>query len=152
MQRLFGFHSVWVTNHANNSVQRIDAKTNKVLATIPVGKQPRFISTGDNGVWTLNQGDGTVSRIDPSSNALTATINVQAPGGGGDIAAGPDKVWVISTNSKRWLQTINSSSNTVDNIYLEINDGKPKEKVQMALCGFPTAMFGLVISTHRKSG
>jgi len=63
----FGFHSVWVTNTRDNSVQRIDCKTDSVISVLPVGSGPRFLAIGEKAVWTLNQGDGTVTRIDPTS-------------------------------------------------------------------------------------
>ncbi len=123
----FGYNAIWVTNTGSNSVQRIDIKTNTVVATIPVGKSPRFLSVGEQGVWTLNQGDGTVSRIDPVLNKTIATIDVNAPGPGGDIVAGGGKVWVVSTNAQKWLQTINPANNTITNIYLQVADnGKVK--------------------------
>jgi len=129
----FGYSSVWITNGKDNSVQRIDTKTDTVTATISVGKKPRFLSAGENGVWTLNQGDGTVSRIDPSSNKTIATIDVKAPGGGGDIVAGLGKVWVVSTNKERWLQSINPANNLVDKIYLQMDENKKKLKVDGAI-------------------
>jgi len=123
----FGFGSVWVSNYADGSVQRIDVKTNTVTATVTVGNKPRFLSTGAGGVWALNQGDGTVTRINPATNKVAATIDVQAPGGGGDITAGDSKVWVVSTNKQRPLQTINPVDNTVSNVYLQTKDaGKVK--------------------------
>ena len=115
----FGYNAVWITNYRNNSVQKIDPKTNSVIATIPVGSKPRFLTAGEQGVWTLNQGDGTVSRINPASNKLNATINVKAVGGGGDICAGGGKVWIVSTNTERPVQTINPLSNTIETIYSE---------------------------------
>jgi virginiamycin B lyase len=95
-----GFGSIWVTNTGDvskkeqGSVQRIDPKTNTVIATIPVGIQPRFLAVGEGGVWALNQVDGSVSRIDPASNKVVATIECNAPGTGGDIAAGEGFIWV----------------------------------------------------------
>ncbi|MBC7381885.1 MAG: hypothetical protein H7296_02700 [Bacteroidia bacterium] len=121
----FGHHSIWVTNYQNNSVQRINPKTNKVVATIAAGSKPRFITATNKGVWTLNQGDGTVSEIDPKLNKLVATIDVKAIGSGGDIAAGLDKVYVVSTNPLRPVQTIDVRTNLIETIYLQKTaDGK----------------------------
>lgn len=129
----FGYNAVWITNTDSNSVQRIDVKTNSVVSTIAVGKRPRFISIGANGVWTLNQGDGTVTRIDPSSNKMVASIDADAKGGGGDIAAGAGKVWVVSTNTKRPLQTINTKINQVENIYMQTGPNKKDMRVDGAV-------------------
>jgi len=128
----FGYGFVWVTNYTDNSIQKIDPKTNTVTATIPVGLKPRFLSVGEHGVWTLNQGDGTVTRIEPGTNNVVATIDVAAKGGGGDITAGGGRVWIVSTNINRPLQTINPATNVIDNIYLQTADKGKKIKVDGA--------------------
>ena len=121
----FGHHAIWITNYLKNSVQKISTKTNVVIATIPVGLKPRFIAATNNNVWTLNQGDGTVSKIDPVANKVVASIDVKAVGGGGDIAADLNKVWVVSTNPQVPLQTINVKSNAIEAIYQQsIEKGK----------------------------
>ncbi len=129
----FGYHSIWITNTGENSVQRIDIKTDSVISTIPVGKKPRFLAVGEQGVWTLNQGDGTVTRIDPLSAKVVATIDVKAPGGGGDITAGAGKIWIVSTNTERPLQTINPANNTVEKIYMKNAGNGTKIKVDGAV-------------------
>jgi virginiamycin B lyase len=113
----FGYDAVWITNtgdvkNTRGSVQRINAETNEVAATIPVGIEPRFLAVGENGIWTLNQADGTVSRIDPTTNKLIATIDTKVIGPGGDIAAGAGKVWVRG-NKTAFLVTIDPKTNAV---------------------------------------
>ncbi len=129
---VFGHNSLWVTNYLNNSVQRIDPKTNSVTATILVGTKPRFITAGKEGVWTLNQGDGTVSRIDPLTNKVVATTNVKAVGSGGDITADDDKIWIVSTNTERPVQTINIKTNSVETIYSQTSQAGRVFKVDGA--------------------
>lgn len=121
----YGYRAVWVTSTGESTVQRIDAEQNTLVATIPVGRNPRFISVGDQGVWTLNQGDGTVTKIDPETNQVTATIDVNAKGPGGDISEGGGKVWIVSTNIARPVQTINTATNRVETIYDQVGEGKP---------------------------
>lgn len=131
----FGFHSVWVTNTDDNSVQRIDCRTDAVISVIPTGSKPRFLAIGENAVWTLNQGDGTVTRIDPTSGKETISIDVAAKGPGGDIAAGGGKVWIVSTNSERPVQTIDPLTNKVDMICSEPTgekDGKVDGAVRVS--------------------
>jgi YVTN family beta-propeller protein len=121
-----GFGAVWVTNtgkapesrsqgHPGNeshgSVQRIDPQTNRVVATIAVRSQPRFLAVGEGAVWVLNQTDGSVSRIDPNTNRVVATIEVGVPGPGGDIAAGEGAVWIRAT--KILLSVIDPKTNQV---------------------------------------
>jgi virginiamycin B lyase len=121
----FGYGAVWVTSSGESTVQKVDVKTNTVVATIPVGKNPRFLSVGERGVWTLNQGDGTVTRIDAATNKVIATIAANAKGPGGDIAEDGSKVWIVSTNKNRPVQTIDAASNKIETIYSQANgDGK----------------------------
>ena len=93
------------------SVQRVDPRSNRLVATIPVGPVPRFLVTGAGGVWVLNQGDGTVSRIDPATNRVVATIAADVAGPGGDIAVGANRVWVRAT--RVLLSAIDPATNRV---------------------------------------
>lgn len=85
--------AVWVTGGRANVLTAVDASTGNILASIPVGPKPRFLTAGEGSIWTLNQGDGTVTRVDPQSKRVTATINVGIPGPGGDIAWGEGFIW-----------------------------------------------------------
>ena len=59
-----------------DSVQRIDPATNKLLATIGVGRDPGGVATGEGGVWVTSKLEGTVSRIDPKTGEVTKTVPV----------------------------------------------------------------------------
>lgn len=87
---------VWITGFDKNVVTVVDASSGKVLASIPVGSKPRFLTSGGGSVWTLNQGDGSVTRIDTNSRKVTATIPVGIPGPGGDLGYGADSVWATT--------------------------------------------------------
>jgi virginiamycin B lyase len=152
-----GFGAIWISNYRNNSVQSISLVTDTVSATIAVGKHPRFITAGENGVWTLNQGDGTVSRIDPLSKKMVAGIDVAAKGGGGDIAAGAGKIWVVSTNPQRPVQLIDPRTNSVQKIYRQAVNGRPAEKVDGAVragrrCTWVTGYHSSTVWQFRNRG
>jgi YVTN family beta-propeller protein len=69
--------AVWVSNSDDNTVSRIDPSTRKVVATIPVGKDPDNAAiAGDGTVFVPNVAGGTVSRIDPATNQVIDTIAV----------------------------------------------------------------------------
>ena len=51
-----------------NSVGVIDPASNKLVAEVPVGREPQAITTGEGGVWVANVEDETVSRIDPDEH------------------------------------------------------------------------------------
>ncbi len=84
---------VWVTSAKGAELTAVDAKSGAILATIPTGPQPRFLTAGGASVWTLNQGDGTVTQIDIRTRRATGTIALETPGPGGDIAFGARMLW-----------------------------------------------------------
>ena len=89
--------AVWVTNHDEDTVTRIDASTGQVIGKpIRVGRSPLGIAVGEGGVWVANNLDGTVTRIDASTGQVIGNpIRVgKQPWG---IALGPTIVWVTNT-------------------------------------------------------
>jgi DNA-binding SARP family transcriptional activator/DNA-binding beta-propeller fold protein YncE len=56
-----GSHRVVV---AANSIVRIDARTNRIVEDIPVGRDPSGIVTAGDAVWVSNERDRTLSRVD----------------------------------------------------------------------------------------
>jgi YVTN family beta-propeller protein len=74
-----------------NSVAAIDAKTNRVVADVPVGLRPSGVVVGEGSVWVANEDASTVSRIDPKTHKVS-TIQIGAPAT--DIALGSGAVWV----------------------------------------------------------
>jgi YVTN family beta-propeller protein len=66
-----GQGGVWVTNIAENTVMRIDPRTDRVVGNpIAVGKGPGGIAVGEGSVWVANNAEDTVMRIDPSSGEV----------------------------------------------------------------------------------
>ena len=63
----------WVSNKPKDSVSRLDPKTNKVTATIAVGKPPcSGVAAGFGSLWVPNCGDQTMSRVDLKTGAVIA--------------------------------------------------------------------------------
>src|SRR6266850_7154122 len=68
--------AVWVANGPKNTVHRLDTKTNKVAATVEVGKKPcSGLAAGFGSIWVPNCGDHTLSRVDMKTNEVAATIS-----------------------------------------------------------------------------
>ena len=106
-----GAGSVWVAVAGKDlSVVRIDPKTNKVLATIPVGaapERPTPIVVGEGGVWVTNFAESTVSRIDPRTDRVVATIKTSRDplfGSPSGVATTPGAVWVMNHASAELLR------------------------------------------------
>jgi len=105
--------AVWVTNAAKNTVHRLDAKTNKVAATIEVGKKPcSGLAAGFGSIWVPNCGDKTVSRIDVKTNEIVATVLAGPANSEGGIAASDDSVWMLS-DAKGIISRIDPDTNKV---------------------------------------
>lgn len=102
---------IWVTGVKSNLLTVVDARTGAVVATIPVGREPRFLTAGGGSVWTLNQADGTITRIDERSLKVVATIDAKIPGQGGDIAYGNGSVWATRFGTP--LTRIDARSNKI---------------------------------------
>jgi virginiamycin B lyase len=101
---------VWVTRVEGAEVTIVDARTSKIVGSIPVGKAPRFVTAGHGAVWTLNQGNGDVSRIDIATRRTTVTLPLNTPGPGGDIAFGAGRVW--TTMMKTPLTVVDAATAT----------------------------------------
>lgn len=71
-------NKVYVTSPGNDSVSVINAVSNVVLATIPVGDRPSSIVAYQNKVYVTNRTSGTVSVINAVSDTVEATITVNA--------------------------------------------------------------------------
>lgn len=107
------FGSLWVANCKGGEVYRIDPKTAKVIATIPVGLGPSGelnVVAGAGSVWAPNATKGTIARIDPETNGVTTTVGVT--GGTSYLAFGFDALWAVSGEGET-LQRIDPSSDTV---------------------------------------
>ncbi len=114
--------AVWVSNGPKNTVHRLDAKTNQVVAGIEVGKRPcSGLAAGFGSVWAPVCGDrpGTengakpaLARIDVKTNQVVATIPVGPANSEGGLVASPEAVWMV-TDIKGTLSRIDPATNKV---------------------------------------
>lgn len=89
----------------------VDLHSHRVLARVPVGRDPRGVAVGEGGVWVTNAKDGTVSRVDPAAGRVTATVPVRNEPG--RVLVGPGGVWVQTELLKAPLYRIDPSTNRV---------------------------------------
>ena len=92
--------SVWVANHHAGSVARFDARTGKLVATIPViepgGSGPANLATDGKRVWVTASRSSEIFEIDASTNAVHRTYDV-APGWAcGASTFDGTSIWVTS--------------------------------------------------------
>lgn len=113
-----GPDAIWVTARTPGSTRQvvgIDPRTEVVLATIPVGRDPGALAVGDAHVWVTNTADHTVSRVDPRAKVTIATIPVaHFPIG---AVLGEGAVWIASRGaallSQPAVSRIDVDTNTV---------------------------------------
>ena len=96
-------NSVWISNEGINALQRIDARSQRLLATIPINRPCAASTIGFGSVWTISCGDRTLVRINQKTNRVEATMPMSLASDEGSIVAAEDGVWVLS--DKRGILT-----------------------------------------------
>lgn len=92
-----GFDAVWVGSCGQPTMTRIDPRTSKVVASIPLSvsdlREESSVAAGEGGVWVLSaQSEGKLLKIDPKTNKVASTI--AAPPGAAAIRAAFGGLWV----------------------------------------------------------
>ena len=85
---------VWISNKPKDSVARLSATTNKVVATIPINAPdsagPQVMAAGPNGsVWVGVPNMGSVVRIDAATNKVGLVVPWDGP-----VASDGAEVWI----------------------------------------------------------
>lgn len=95
---------IYVANTLSNSVTAIDANTNAVIATVPVGRAPTQLALSPDGsvLYAVNSGSGTVSAVSTVNGSTIRTMTV---------GASPRAIAVDSSGSR--IYVTNTGSNTV---------------------------------------
>jgi len=116
--------AIWVTDPAEDAVDRVDPETHTIRQTVPVGNGPSGIAFGDGSIWVTNSLSGTVSRIDPGLNRVVDTVRVgNAPAG---IVYADHSIWVANTGDDTITKldvTTDRPSKTIDVAATELTVG-----------------------------
>jgi virginiamycin B lyase len=105
---------VWVSNKPKNSISKLNARTNQVVATVTVGEKPcSGIAYGFGSLWAPNCGDNTVSRVDNKEAKVVATIPVGPANSEGGIDCSKDAVWLATGQAGDKVVRIDPKSNKV---------------------------------------
>jgi virginiamycin B lyase len=94
-----GFGSVWVPICSDGSVQRVDVKSQKIVASIPSGvaNTEGGITAGEGSIWMPSDASGVLSRIDPATNKVLSKISI--PAGSYTTAFDAGSVWITGTKN-----------------------------------------------------
>lgn len=112
----------YVANRFSHTVSVINTLSNRVIAAIPVGKEPFGLAASPNGrrVYVANRNSSTVSVISTQLNRVVATIPVRSdvetiaitPNRRQIYVAGSRIVSIISTRSNRVINRIRFRRNS----------------------------------------
>jgi virginiamycin B lyase len=105
--------SLWVATCGDGSLQRIDAKTFKITATIPSGTSSAsgILAASADSVWMLTDNKTTLSRIDPDANAVAGEFRL--PADCQSLTFAEMSLWVACPELNKVLR-INPATNIVD--------------------------------------
>lgn len=107
--------SLWVIDCAGGTLNRIDLRTARLVATIATGipKLDKFelqLAAGAGSIWIASNEKGIVSRVDPATNAVAATVVVDPDTS--YLTYGFGAVWAVSL-PRQTIQRIDPATNTV---------------------------------------
>jgi ABC-type transport system substrate-binding protein len=90
----FGAGAVWVVNHADGTLQRLDVRSGTAGPPIPVASSPTGVAVGGGSVWVADQSSGTVVRLEAKSGQITGRVPVgNGPAG---LAFGGGYLWIAN--------------------------------------------------------
>ena len=92
-----GPDGVWVANSSDNTVQRVDPRTEKADPAIAVGDGPDALALDGSTLWVANGRSGTVSQIDtrtgqPAASDIRVEAGAACAGGHRDGRLGGQRV------------------------------------------------------------
>ena len=115
---------VWVGGDDSSTVSAIDARTRRLVRTVPIGVFPSDIAAGAGSLWVVDGARGRVVEISPSYGEILGTSRFAASGEapadrfGFDptaIAADEDGVW-ITDGSERLIRIDPANPGAVERI------------------------------------
>src|SRR5262245_40324334 len=97
---------MWVSSTSTGQLLLVDARTNTVTQSVPIGNGPQGLAVGGGSVWVANTPDGTVSRFDPGTGRIRKVAVGGSPTG---VAYGDGELWVAAGRSGNVLRIDPSS-------------------------------------------
>jgi len=107
-------HDLWVADCIDRTLNRIDTRTAKKIATVATGignpAGELNVVAGAGSIWVASDAKGTIARVDPATNRVIASI--PANPGGVYLAFGLGALWAVSATQQS-IQRIDPATNTV---------------------------------------
>lgn len=112
--------SVWVSNKAKNTLARVSPNSNKLVATVPVSKEPcSGLAIGFGSVWSPSCQDHRMDRVDLGTNSVVAQIPINVVDSEGQLAAGAGAVWIITSKSGVLAKIDPTTNQVIENIKID---------------------------------
>lgn len=113
-QAVSAFGSLWVPSCGKKNLQRVDAKTGKVSATIQTGlaNERVMVAANEDSVWVLADGLTNLLRIDPEENRVVSEVRL--PAGCSALLAAESAVWIACPQQGKVLR-LDPKTNVVVN-------------------------------------
>jgi len=106
--------ALWVADCKEGTLNRIDIRTAKIIASIPTGianpEGELNVVAGADSIWVASDAKGIIARVDPASNSVTASITVDP--GTFYLAFGFGSLWAVSS-AQQSVQRIDPAANSV---------------------------------------
>jgi len=133
----FAFNSLWAADCSSGSLLRLDARSQKITATIPSGASARrgTVAASSDSVWILSDEKTTLTRIDPDQNAVVQEFRLFSDCE--NLTFGETALWLTCPAENKVLR-VNPATSLVDNS-IDVS-GKPEaiaigETSIWVLCG-----------------
>jgi virginiamycin B lyase len=104
--------SVWTNSKGTDMVFRMDPKTDKVVAAVPVKKPCSGFAVADGTLWSPSCEEHVIYRIDLKTNQVVAKVPVGPANTEGGIAFGAGSAWMPS-DPKGVVSRIDPATNQV---------------------------------------
>jgi virginiamycin B lyase len=129
--------AVWVASSKPASVHRIDPKTNKEVAVIPVPGDPcAGLVFGFGSLWVPLCGQpNSIARVDASANRISAILPIGPAGEEGGIATSRDSVWIVTHNAGTLVRIDPATNRVRQNV--SVAPGLAIHALVTARCGSP---------------
>ena len=88
---------LWVTNHDEGTIAKVDPVSGEVVMTVVVGAGPTELVAVEGSVWATVTDDGSVVQVDANSGAIVSRTplgGASAGGGPTGISYGNGAIWV----------------------------------------------------------
>ena len=104
--------SVWVNSRDSNMIWRMDPKSDKILATVRVGKPCSGFAVAAGTLWSPSCSENVIYRIDLKTNEVVAKVPVGPANSEGGIAFGAGSAWMPS-DPKGVVSRVDPATNKV---------------------------------------